>query len=47
MNLLIAENISSEVLNGFATGEVSVQAITLFAIIIGAIAFTFIVSSIS
>ena len=37
MNLLIAENISSEVLNGFATGEVSVQAITLFAIIIGAI----------
>ena len=37
MNLLIAENISSEVLSGFATGEVSVQAITLFAIIIGAI----------
>lgn len=37
MNILIAENISSEVLNGFATGEVSVQAITLFAIIIGAI----------
>ena len=37
MNILIAENISSEVLNGFATGSVSVQAITLFAIIIGAI----------
>ena len=37
MNLLIADNISNEVLNGFATGEVSVQAITLFAVIIGAI----------
>jgi electron transport complex protein RnfA len=37
MNILIAENISSEVLKGFASGEVSVQAITLFAIIIGAI----------
>ncbi len=37
MNILIAENISSEVLNGFATGSVSVQSITLFAIIIGAI----------
>ena len=37
MNLLVAENISSEVLNGFATGSVSVQAITLFAIVIGAI----------
>lgn len=37
MNILIAENISSEVLEGFATGNVSVQAITLFAIIIGAI----------
>ena len=37
MNLLIAENISSEVLNGFATGSVSVQSITLFAIVIGAI----------
>ena len=37
MNILFAENISSEVLNGFATGEVSVQAITLFAIVIGAI----------
>ena len=37
MNILIAENISSEVLNGFATGSVSVQAITLFAIVIGAI----------
>ena len=37
MNILIAENISSEVLEGFATGSVSVQAITLFAIIIGAI----------
>lgn len=36
MNILIAENISSEVLNGFATGSVSVQAITLFAIVIGA-----------
>ena len=37
MNLLIADNISSEVLEGFATGEVSVQVITLFAIIVGAI----------
>ena len=37
MKILIAENISSEVLNGFATGSVSVQAITLFAIVIGAI----------
>jgi electron transport complex protein RnfA len=37
MNILIAENISSEVLQGFATGQVSVQAITLFAIVIGAI----------
>ena len=37
MNILVAENISSEVLNGFATGSVSVQAITLFAIVIGAI----------
>ena len=37
MNLLVAENISSEVLNGFATGSVSVQPITLFAIVIGAI----------
>ncbi len=37
MNLLVAENISSEVLNGFATGSVSVQTITLFAIVIGAI----------
>ena len=37
MNLLVVENISSEVLNGFATGSVSVQSITLFAIIIGAI----------
>ena len=37
MNILIAENISSEVLNGFATGSVSVQSITLFAIVIGAI----------
>ena len=37
MNILIAENISREVLNGFATGSVSVQAITLFAIVIGAI----------
>lgn len=37
MNLLVAENISSEVLNGFASGSVSVQQITLFAIVIGAI----------
>lgn len=37
MNILIAENISSEVIQGFATGQVSVQAITLFAIVIGAI----------
>ena len=37
MNILIAENISSEVLQGFANGEVSMQAITLFAIVIGAI----------
>ena len=37
MNLLVAENISSEVLNGFASGSVSVQTITLFAIVIGAI----------
>ena len=37
MNLLIAENISGEVVNAFATGSVSVQAISLFAIIIGAI----------
>ena len=37
MNILIAENISSEVLQGFATGQVSVQAISLFAIVIGAI----------
>lgn len=37
MNILIAENISSEVLKGFASGEVSVQAITLIAIVIGAI----------
>ena len=37
MNILIAENISSEVLKGFASGEVSVQAITLYAIVIGAI----------
>ena len=37
MNILLAENISSEVLNGFATGSISVQSITLFAIVIGAI----------
>jgi len=37
MNILIAENISREVLNGIATGSVSVQTITLFAIVIGAI----------
>lgn len=37
MNILTADNISSEVLQGFATGEVSVQVITLFAIVIGAI----------
>ena len=37
MSLLVVENISSEVLNGFATGSVSVQSITLFAIVIGAI----------
>ena len=37
MNILTADNISSEVLQGFATGEVSVQIITLFAIVIGAI----------
>ena len=37
MNLLIADNISGEVVNAFATGSVSVQAISLFAIIIGAI----------
>ena len=37
MNILIGENISAEVLDGFATGSVTVQAITLFAIIIGAI----------
>lgn len=37
MNILIAENISSEVLQGFANSEVSMQAITLFAIVIGAI----------
>lgn len=37
MNILIGENISQEVLDGFATGSVTVQAVTLFAIIIGAI----------
>ena len=37
LSLLVADNISSEVLEGFATGSVSVQAITLFAIVIGAI----------
>lgn len=37
MNILIGENISAEVLDGFATGSVTVQAITLFAIVIGAI----------
>ena len=37
LSILVANNISSEVLEGFATGSVSVQAITLFAIVIGAI----------
>lgn len=37
MNILIGENISAEVLDGFATGSVAVQSITLVAIIIGAI----------
>lgn len=37
MNILIGENISAEVLDGFATGSVTVQAITLVAIVIGAI----------
>ena len=37
LSILVADNISSEVLEGFATGSVSVQAITLFAIVIGAI----------
>lgn len=37
MNILIGENISAEVLDGFATGSVTVQSITLVAIIIGAI----------
>lgn len=37
MSILIGENISAEVLDGFATGNVAVQSITLVAIIIGAI----------
>lgn len=37
MSILVADNISSEVLNGFATGSVGVQTITLVAIVIGAI----------
>ncbi|MBO5894603.1 MAG: electron transport complex subunit RsxA [Alistipes sp.] len=37
LSILVADNISGEVLEGFATGSVSVQAITLFAIVIGAI----------
>lgn len=37
MNILIGENISAEVLDGFATGSVAVQSITLVAIVIGAI----------
>ena len=37
MSILVADNISSEVLNGFATGSVGVQTITLMAIVIGAI----------
>ena len=37
MNILIGENISAEVLDGFATGSIAVQSITLVAIIIGAI----------
>ena len=37
MSILVADNISSEVLNGFATGSVGVQTITLMAFVIGAI----------
>ena len=37
LSILAGSNISTEVLNGFATGQVDVQQITLFAIIIGAI----------
>ena len=37
MNILIGENISAEVLEGFATGNISVPVVTLFAIVIGAI----------
>lgn len=37
LSILAGNNISTEVLNGFATGQVDVQEITLFAIIIGAI----------
>ena len=37
MNILIGENISAEVLEGFASGNISVPVVTLFAIVIGAI----------
>lgn len=37
LSILAGNNISTDVLNGFATGQVDVQEITLFAIIIGAI----------
>lgn len=37
MSILLGENISGEVLNGFATGEFNVESITLFAVVIGAI----------
>ena len=37
MTILVDDNISDGVKNAFATGEVSVQAVTLVAIVIGAI----------
>ena len=37
LTILTTGNISQEVFNGFATGAVSVQEISLIAIIIGAI----------
>ena len=36
-NILIGENISAEVLEGFATGNITMPVVTLFAIVIGAI----------
>ena len=36
-NILIGENISAEVIEGFATGNITMPVVTLFAIVIGAI----------